>query len=70
MDKLSNPVGELTVVPMILLRERPESKNDCDLTGVLGGREYGELLGVDLSPRLEFGPNVRGLEGVRDIFQP
>jgi len=39
VGKLSNPVGELTVVPMMRRRESPDSKSDLDLFGERGPRE-------------------------------
>jgi hypothetical protein len=69
-DKLSNPVGELTVVPMILFNERPASYRGRHLFGERGVRGYGELFGVSLIPKPLLAAIVRGFEGVNNIFQP
>lgn len=70
--RLSNPVGELTVVPMILFNERPASYRGRHLFGERGvrGYGYGELFGVSLIPRPLLAAIVRGFEGVNNIFQP
>jgi hypothetical protein len=65
-ERLSKAVGEETVVPMILLRDKPESYRPRVLFGDLGVRGY-ELEGVSLSPRPVFAAKVLGLAGVEDI---
>jgi hypothetical protein len=71
-DKLSKAVGEETVVPIILLRERPDSYAARDLNGDFGVRGNGEFEGVSFRPRPVFAEKleVRGLVGVEDIIKP
>ena len=67
-ERLSKAVGEETVVPIILLRHKPDSYRPRDLFGDRGVRGYGEFDGVNLSPRPVFAAKVLGLAGVEDII--
>jgi hypothetical protein len=61
-------VGDETVVPMILSRERPDSYRPRDLLGDLGVRGYGELEGVSLRPSPVLAAKILWLTGVEDML--
>jgi hypothetical protein len=67
-ERLSKDGGEETVVPIIRHNESPDSYRLCDFFGDLGVREYGELEGVNFSPRPVLAAKVLGFAGVDDII--
>lgn len=67
-ERQSKAVGEETVVPMILSRDKPDSYNPRDLLGDLGVRGYGELFGVSLRPRPVFAAKILWLTGVEAML--
>jgi hypothetical protein len=68
-ERLSKAVGEETVVPIIRLRDSPDSYSPPrDLFGDLGVRGNGEFEGVSFNPRPVFAAKVLGFEGVEDII--
>tara|TARA_R110002060_G_scaffold19521_3_gene26635 strand:+ start:1939 stop:2316 length:378 start_codon:yes stop_codon:yes gene_type:complete len=69
-ERLSNAVGEETVVPIILLRDSPDSYSPRGLNGERGVRGKGEFEGVSLRPSPVFAANVRGFEGVEAMIKP
>lgn len=60
-------MGEETVVPIIVLSDKPDSYRTRDLFGDLGVRGYVELEGVNFSPRPVFAVKVLALVGVEDM---
>ena len=64
----SKAVGDDTVVPIILSRDRPDSYRPRDLLGDLGVRGYGELEGVSFNPRPVFAAKILWLTGVEDML--
>jgi len=70
-ERLSNAVGDETVVPIIFLSDNPDSYRPRDLFGDRGVRGWGEFEGVSFNPRPVFATKVvRGFVGVDDIIKP
>ena len=70
-ERLSNAVGDETVVPIIFLSDSPDSYRPRGLFGDRGVRGWGEFEGVSFNPRPVFATKVvRGFDGVDDIIKP